>query len=74
MDGEAVLVDVDDTHYYGLNRVGTFVWTLLADRALSRDEIIARVAAEYGQRPADVAGDVAALLDDLVREHLIGER
>jgi outer membrane protein assembly factor BamB len=74
VDGEAVLVDVESTYYYGLNRTGTFVWSLLAERAMSRDEIVRRVAAEYGRPPADVAGDVVALLTDLVRERLVEER
>ena len=74
VDGEAVVVDVDSTYYYGLNRTGTFVWSLLADRTMSRDEIVAGVAAEYGKRPAEVEADVAALLAELAREQLIEER
>ena len=74
VDGEAVVVDVDSTYYYGLNRTGTFVWSLLADRDMSRDEIVAAVAAEYGKPPAEVDGDVTTLLAELVREHLIMER
>lgn len=74
VDGEAVVIDVDSTYYYGLNRTGTVVWLLLAERAMSREDLVAYVASEYGRPPAEVDGDVAALLEDLVRERLVEER
>jgi hypothetical protein len=73
VDGEAVVVDVDSTYYYGLNRSGTIVWRLLAERAMSREDLVESVASEYGRSPSDVAGDVTALLEDLVRERLVEE-
>jgi len=74
VDGEAVVIDVDSTYYYGLNRTGTVIWLLLAERAMSREDLVACVASEYGRSPAEVEGDVAALLEDLVRERLVEER
>jgi outer membrane protein assembly factor BamB len=74
VDGEAVVVDVDSTYYYGLNRTGTVLWQLLAERTMSREDLVASLAAEYGRPAADVEGDVAALLEHLVRERLVEER
>jgi hypothetical protein len=74
VDGEAVVVDVDSTYYYGLNRTGTVVWRLLAERAMSREDLVQRLASEYGRPPAEVDDDVGVLLEDLVRERLIEER
>ena len=74
VDGEAVVVDVASTYYYGLNRTGTVVWRLLAERAMSREDLVACLASEYGRAPAEVDADVGALLEDLVRERLVEER
>ena len=73
VDDEVVIVDVDSTYYYGLNRVGTFVWRLLAEEALTLDEIVARVAARYRKPAAEVVGDVQAILRSLTEEHLVKE-
>ena len=74
VDGEAVVVDVASTYYYGLNRTGTVVWRLLAEHAMSREDLVACLASEYGRAPAEVDADVGALLEDLVRERLVQER
>ncbi len=74
VDGEAVVVDVASTYYYGLNRTGTVVWRLLTERAMSREDLVACLASEYGRPPAEVDADVGALLEDLVRERLVEER
>jgi hypothetical protein len=74
VDGEAVIINLVNTHYYSLNRTGTFIWSLLVERAATMDELVSAVAARYG-RPADeVAPDVRAVLDDLAREGLVSER
>jgi hypothetical protein len=41
---------------------------------MSREDLVACVASEYGRSPSDVAGDVTALLEELVRERLVEER
>ncbi len=68
-DGLAIL-DTASNRYFSLNAVGRFVWRQLASPVTAND-IIIRVADEYGIDPSVCADDVRKLLDDLVAEKLI---
>jgi hypothetical protein len=72
-DGEAVIVHFDSSAYYGLNASGTYIWCRLANGAVDADELVQRVAARYGKRPADIAADLHVFLGSLKREELIAE-
>lgn len=74
LDGEAVIISVETSHYYSLNKTGTFIWGLLSEEALTREDLVARVAESYSRAPADVATDVAHILDELTAEKLITTR
>jgi hypothetical protein len=73
VDGESVIVNVETSYYYGLNRSGTLVWTALADRALSAEELAGELAAAFGIDRARARDDVDALLAELTRENLVSE-
>lgn len=70
LDGEAVLLDFNSGHYFGLNAVGTRVWTLIASGASVADAAAA-VAAEFDAAPGEVARDVEDLVADLVARGLL---
>jgi Coenzyme PQQ synthesis protein D (PqqD) len=70
LDGELVLLNLRTGVYFGLDRVGTRIWGLIADER-SLGEIVGELTAEYevdaGTCEADVAQFVATLADnDLV--------
>ncbi len=71
VDGEAVVIHLVHTHYYSLNRTGTFLWNLLLERDLSLDDLAAATADHYQQPLAAVRNDVGQLLDELTREDLL---
>jgi hypothetical protein len=73
VDGESVIVNLETSYYYGLNRSGTLLWTALADRARSADELARELAEACGIDEARARGDVDALLADLTREDLLSE-
>ena len=71
-EGEAVILHMDSGTYYGLDRVGTRVWDLLAEpRTLAelRDAVVAQFAVE----PDRAEGDLRRLLDDLRGQGLVEE-
>jgi hypothetical protein len=70
LEGEAVILDLGSGRYFGLNRVGTRVWTLL-DAGLPVDAIVAAISDEYDAEPQRIARDVRTLLDELVARGLI---
>ena len=73
VDGEAVIIHLVTTHYYGLNATGTFVWNLLAEKPHTAGELAAALAAHYGEPVGTVASDVDEVLAGLVAEQLVKE-
>lgn len=71
VDREAVVINLTNTHYYSLNKTGTFIWSLLLEGDRSLDDIAGAVAARYGQALDAVLGDVRAVIDELKREDLV---
>lgn len=73
VDDEAVIVNVESSYYYGLNRTGTFIWGLLADEALTEDEITGRVSVAFNKPVSEVSEDVRRMLAELTSENLLKE-
>ncbi len=73
--GETFLVPVGKTIYdhngmFFLTEVGGFIWELLPD-ALTEEEIVAAVLAEYDVDEATATADVAAFLKKLTDMEII---
>ncbi|MEY2568206.1 MAG: hypothetical protein QOE35_2735 [Actinomycetota bacterium] len=67
-EGEALLLNVADGHYYALNRTGAVVWQALNDGT----DPIAAVTAAWPDIPSSaVETDVAKVLDDLAAAGLV---
>jgi hypothetical protein len=70
MDDGAVLLDLDTTCYYSLNRTGLEIWSLM--REYPTVEGIARqLAAEYEIDLARATASTERVVRDLVREKLV---
>lgn len=74
VDGEAVVIHLETTHYYSLNGTGTYIWELLAAAPMDAAGIVSEVARHYELPETEVASDVHALLQQLKQERLIEER
>jgi len=73
LDKEAVLLNLENGVYYGLNRVGTAVWELLKeDQPLGA--ILTAVCDRYEVSEDVARADVAVLVTHLRDEGLIVER
>ena len=70
LDGEAVLLDFNTGRYFGLNTVGTRVWTLLASGASVAD-VTRAIEGEFEASANDVARDVDELVSQLVSRGLL---
>ena len=53
LDNESVLLDVSSGLYYGLDEVGSRIWTLL-NEALDVETIVSRLADEYEAAPDEL--------------------
>ncbi len=70
LEGEAVILDLASGRYFGLNAVGTRIWTLL-DTGTPIERIVGTIAGEYDADPEQIARDVNTLIDELLARGLI---
>lgn len=68
LEGEAVVLNLKDGVYFGLNPVGTRVWSLLKEAPQSLAELRQTILAEYDVGYEQCDSDLRSLLDAL-REH-----
>jgi hypothetical protein len=61
IDGETILLDLDSSKYLGLNRAGTVLWPAIVHGA-SRDELVARLMAEFDLESDRAERDVDAFI------------
>jgi hypothetical protein len=71
--GEAVILQLQDGVYYGLNPVGARVWQLLKEPRTVGD-IMSRILDEYDVDPSRCEQDLSALLLELSSKKLIEVR
>ena len=70
VDGERVLLDLEEGIYYGLNPVGARIWEEIQEPT-SVEKITAAITAEYDVGSEKCLEDVISLLQDLEENGLI---
>ncbi len=73
IDDEVVLLDGAESTYLATNAAGTLLWRALSDGA-TREELVARLVAEYGIGDARAGADTDSFLDVLRDRDLLDER
>ncbi|MEJ1937275.1 PqqD family protein, partial [Nostoc sp. NIES-2111] len=68
--GEAALLDLRTSRYFGLNAVGSLVWTSLSEPA-SPNVLAEIVASRFEVEKPRAEADIRALLDQLEAEGLV---
>ena len=70
MDDGAVLLDLESGVYFGLDEVGTRVWTLLLERGTTA-AVCAAMLEEFDVAPDVLAADVRRLVGELQQNGLV---
>ena len=70
LEGEAVLLDLDKEHYYGLDGVGMRLWQLLDEHG-DPEAAVKAIVAEYEVDEATVRRDVAVWIEKLSEAGLL---
>lgn len=73
LDGQAVLLNLETETYFGLDEVGTRMWTELVSGA-SVDRACQRLQREFDVDPGVLRGDLEALVTELLDAGLLLER
>ena len=64
LEGEAVLLDVETGIYFGLDAIGTRIWTLL-EQGASEAELLAQILEEYDVELDRLKSDLSEFLGAL---------
>ena len=70
LDNELVLLDLSRGEYFGLDDVGSRIWTLL-ERGTAQDAIIEAIVDAYDAPQDRVREDVEALIAELLSQGLV---
>jgi hypothetical protein len=70
LDGEYILLNLDNENYYSLDSVGSRAWELLAQSS-DLEQVVSTLLAEYKVDEATLRADLASLFDDMVQAGLI---
>lgn len=71
VDGEAVLLSLDEGCYYGLDEVGTTIWKLIDEEKLEPDQVVARLTEIYEVETEQAREDLDRFLAELRESGLI---
>jgi hypothetical protein len=70
IDGEVVMMSLEQSSYYGLDVIGSRIWQLLAE-PLPVSELVAKLLEEYDVDALTCQRDVLALLEQMHAQNLI---
>ncbi len=70
--GEMVLLNLDTGHYYGLNKTGTAVWSMLCAKKTIK-EAVERISRKYSVSLKEAHEDIATLVKSLEMEGIISK-
>jgi hypothetical protein len=70
IDGEAIIVNLENGNYYSLNKAGADLWDFV-EKGLDVPEIIEGLAQRYEGNRAEIETSVSQLLADMQKEGLI---
>jgi hypothetical protein len=70
LDRKAVVLGLDRGLYYGLDRVGSRIWSLVQE-PISVGEICSKITSEYDVEQERFMRDLEAFLADLIHEGMI---
>lgn len=70
IEGESVILHMDQGQYYGFNEVGTEIWELTREPT-SVDEIVQSVTEAYEVTEERCVTDTKELLEELIQKDLV---
>lgn len=70
LDGEVVLLSVDNAEYYGLGEIGTFIWEQLAT-TISFSDLINRLLEAYDVDRKQCIQDTLPFVEELLKKNVI---
>jgi uncharacterized lipoprotein len=73
VNGEIIIIHLETTNYYSINKTGSIIWEMLSQQPSSEEEIIERVSKQYSVDSKTTGKDVQLYLRTMLEEDLIQE-
>jgi hypothetical protein len=70
IDGEIVMMSVDNGEYYGLDEIGSRIWDLL-ENTISVENLVEKLTEEFEVEKGDCMNDTIEFLKELLSKNLI---
>ena len=70
VDGEAIILNLNDGQYYGLNPVGARIWSLIQS-PVSFQQVLSALQSEYDVEAEPCRRETLSLLENLISLNLI---
>ena len=70
IDGEVVMLSIENSEYYGMDKVGSRIWELL-EQPVSFKVLVAKLMEEYEVSKQQCAEDTLAFLKKLTDKNLV---
>jgi hypothetical protein len=70
LDGEAIILDINSGQYFGLNKVGAEILSLIKEPR-TVDEVIDRIAVQFEADRGRVQDDVLTFIQDMSEAKLV---
>lgn len=70
IDGEAVMMSLENGEYYGLNETGSYIWDAL-EQETTIDELVTGLTAQYDVDETTCRDEVTRLIEELNTKGLI---
>ncbi|MBL1210261.1 PqqD family protein, partial [Geminocystis sp. GBBB08] len=70
IDGEVIIINLDEGYYYSLLNIGTEIWQNI-EKGFSQDEIIQEILNRYDGIAEEIKESVEGLIDELIEEEII---
>lgn len=70
IDGEVVMLSIENSEYYGMDKVGSFIWKLL-EQPLSFKELVNSLLNKFDVSKEQCTTDVLAFLKKLTDKELV---
>ena len=70
IDGEAVMMSIEQNNFYGIDKIGTHIWNII-ENSTSAEKIIAEMMTSYKVEREVCEKDVISYLNEIFKNKLI---
>ncbi|MBN2480763.1 MAG: lasso peptide biosynthesis PqqD family chaperone [Bacteroidales bacterium] len=70
IEGEVVMLSIENSEYYGMDKVGSRIWELL-EKPITLNQLISKLMEEYEVNEQHCKEDIYIFLQGLINKNLI---